>query len=43
MRASRMTALDNMMMMMIMIMNLLKPTEVAFFLSKLRTPERAVC
>lgn len=42
MRASRMTALDNMMMMM-MIMNLLKPTEVAFFLSKLRTPERAVC
>lgn len=40
MRASRMTALDNMMM---MIMNLLKPTEVAFFLSKLRTPERAVC
>lgn len=41
MRASRMTALDNMMMMM--IMNLLKPTEVAFFLSKLRTPERAVC
>lgn len=41
MRASRMAALDNMMMMM--IMNLLKPTEVAFFLSKLRTPERAVC